>query len=236
MDPTSQRYLRGAYEGEDKDGPWKARYMCKVICEIADKQTIKRYADIGCWHGGVLGNLVDLLNKSGFTLQKVDGYDISPFPEDIQEVYPEIEFIQEDFLRSDECYDLITLNDVLEHLSAPQQFLTEIAHRTRYVAVHIPIDDRLSVVLANQYNYRIKDIGHVNFWNPSSALNLISAAGLQPLHCSFTPGFLAPSGRERIIQIIAIPVRFIVGAISPGLAAVTVGGFSLAVLCRGRLV
>jgi len=235
MDPNRNRYLKGEYTLVDRDGPWKARQMCIAINKISDKQNIRRYADVGCWHGGVLTNLVDLLKESGFSLDKVVGYDIAPFPEGIQEVFSEIEFRHEDFLEGNEYYDLITLNDVLEHLSSPQDFLAEIGRRARYVAVHIPIDDRLSVLLTNQYNYRIKDIGHISFWNPSSALNLISAAGLQPLYCSFTPGYLAPSGREKLIQLVAMPVRFIVGAISPGFAAVTVGGYSLAILCKGKL-
>ncbi len=234
MDPNIERYSRGEYEIEDKDGPWKARYMHDIINSIPDKYSIKKYADIGCGSGGVLRNLVELLKQSGFPLEQIIGYDISPIPDFIRKASPEIEFRQQNILESKDYYDLVTINDVLEHVSSPQEFLAGVGSRTRYVAVHIPLDDRLSVLLTDQYNYRIRDVGHISFWNPCSALNLISASGLQPLRCSFTQGFLAPSGRERLIQKIAIPFRFIIGTISPGLAAVTVGGYSLAVLCRGR--
>jgi SAM-dependent methyltransferase len=236
MDPNKERYLRGEYEIDDEDGPWKARYMHEVINAIPDKHTIIRYADIGCGQGSVLRNLVQLLRESGFPLEEIVGYDISPFPDSVEKNSSEIEFRQQDFLEGRDDYDLVTINDVLEHVSSPQEFLAGVGSRTRYAAVHIPMDDRLSVLLTNQYNYRIRDVGHISFWNPSSALNLISASGLQPLRCSFTgPGFLTPSGRERLIQKFAIPFRLVIGAISPGLAAVTVGGYSLAVLCRGKL-
>jgi SAM-dependent methyltransferase len=235
MDPARERYLKGEYKIADIDGLWKARQMCNLIRSIPDKQTIKSYADIGCGQGAVMTNLVDLLVEDGLPLRKIVGYDISPFPEGLTQAHPKIEFRQGDFLEDGERFDLITLNDVLEHLSAPQDFLSKVGERARYVAMHIPLDDRWSVLLSNQYNYRIKDIGHLNFWNPSSAFNLISAAGIQPLQSKFTPGFLAPSGRGRLIQILSIPIRFMVGAISPGLAALTTGGYSLAVLGRGRL-
>lgn len=235
MDPAGQRYLTGEYSVADIDGRWKARQLRDLIAAIPDKTTITSYADVGCGKGGVLTNLVDLLVKE-YPLTRIAGYDISPFPDGLAEAHPHIDFRQVDFLAENGEFDLVTLNDVLEHLSAPQTFLSKVAERARYVAMHIPLDDRWSVLLANQYNYRIKDVGHINFWNPSSALNLVSAAGIQPLQCIFTPGFLAPSGREKFIQTISIPIRFIVGAISPGLAALTTGGYSLAVLGRGRLV
>jgi SAM-dependent methyltransferase len=236
VDPNKERYSKGEYDIADQDGPWKARYMYDVVKAIPDKQSIRKYADLGCGKGGVLRHLVELLKESGFPLETIVGYDISPFHDFVQQASLEIEFKQQDFLESKDDFDLVTIIDVLEHISCPQDYLAGVGCRARYVAVYIPMDDRLSVLLANQYNYRIQHVGHISFWNPSSALNLISASGLQPLRCSFTgPGFLSPSGRERLIQKFAIPFRFVIGAISPGLAAVTVGGYSLAVLCRGKL-
>jgi SAM-dependent methyltransferase len=235
MDHAKLRYLMGEYHAADIDGLWKARQMSELIKEIPGKGEIKNYADIGCGQGAVLTNLVDLLAKEGISLQKIVGYDISPFPEGLTKAYPTIQFQQKDFLDGDDKFDLITLNDVLEHLSSPQEFLMKVGKRTRYIAMHIPLDDRWSVAFSNQYNYRIKNVGHINFWNPSSALNLVNSAGILPLHCKFTPGFLAPSGRQSLAQILSIPMRFIVGSISPGFAALTTGGYSLAVLGRGRL-
>lgn len=235
MDPAKQRYIKGEYTLIDEDGPFKAKGMLKVIMAIPDKKTIKTYADIGCGEGSVLANIRELMLKSGFSLDKTDGYDIRPFAEGIKETFPGIDFKHEDFLQGEETYDLITMNDLLEHVSSPQEFLAKIGPRARYVALHIPLDDRLSVLLSNQYNYRIQDVGHLSFWSPATALNLITSAGLQPLHCHFSKAFLWPSGRERLIQRLAIPVRLIMSWLSPGLTAITVGGYALAVLCKGKL-
>ncbi|MCX7390981.1 MAG: hypothetical protein NTX02_07305, partial [Planctomycetia bacterium] len=65
---------------------------------------------------------------------------------------------------------------------------------------HIPLDDRLSVTLTQQWNYRLQDVGHLSFWNPASAITMLTSAGLEPLGCLLSPGFLAPSGRVRLSQ------------------------------------
>ena len=235
MDPTAERYSKGYYRIIDHDGLWKAQKMCGVIQEISDKKKIQTYADVGCGQVSVLNQLRILLIRQGFPLRRVCGYDIAPFPEGAYSKYRELELRQMDFLSDKTCFDLITLMDVLEHVGGPKEFLAEVGSRARYVALHVPLDDRLSVLLANQYNVRIQKVGHISFWNPSTALNLVTAAGLLPLFCRFTPGFLAPSGREKPMQIVALPVRLFFWMISPGLAAKTVGGISMAILCRGKM-
>lgn len=234
MNPAEERYRRGQYDNPDIDGPWKAAQICRLLKQIPDIQSIKTYADIGCWQGGVFTNLVALMRKSGFQLERIVGYDISPIPESVKKAHPDLEFRQVDFLQDNRSFDLITLNDILEHISAPQKFLAKVGEKARYLGIHIPLDDRWSVLLADQYNYRIKQVGHLSFWNPASAFNLAAASGLLVLHSFLTPGFLAPSGRLTTPQKLALPVRFLIGAISPVLASVTVGGYSLAMLCRGK--
>jgi hypothetical protein len=64
--------------------------------------------------------------------------------------HPEVEFKTADFLDDDIEVDLATLNDVIEHVSFPQKLLAGVARRCRYVALHVPLDDRLSVLLADQ--------------------------------------------------------------------------------------
>lgn len=235
FDPTKARYVEDRYHPPDKDGPFKARQLRQLIEAIPDKESITSYADVGCGDGSTLTCIRKELCEAGFPIRRVAGYDISPFPDGLEQAHPEIEFIHGDFFESGEDFDLITLNDVIEHVGAPQDFLSRIGMRARYVALHIPLDDRLIVLLTNQYNYRLQDVGHLSFWNPSSAINLLTSAGFLPLHCRVTPGFLAPSSRERVLQWLALPVRALGWLISPGLTAITVGGVSLAVLCRTQL-
>ena len=233
MNPSDLRYQTGNYDFDFGDDLCKAREMRKVIERIPDIPTVTSYADIGCGQGGVFVSLYKELIRSGFALRSAVGYDIASAWHEMAAKNPEVEFKTADFLEDGIDVDLATLNDVIEHVSSPQRLLAGVARRCRYVAVHIPLDDRLSVLLANQWNRRIGSIGHISFWNPASALSMITASGLLPLYCRFTPGFLWPSGRKRLLQKAALPIRLLMYGISPGVTASTVGGVSLAVLCRG---
>ena len=179
--------------------------------------------------------LVRELREAGLPLITSVAYDVGAFDEGIVATHPELSFRHEDFLAGNERFDLVTLNDVVEHLPSPEKFLASVAQRARYVALHIPLDDRLSVLLADQFNFRLETVGHISFWSPATALTMLTSSGLVPLQCRYTPGFLAPSGRVRMIQRLALPFRWLLWTISPGLAATTTGGASLAVLCRGQV-
>jgi SAM-dependent methyltransferase len=233
VNPAVARYKDGSYDFNFGDDLWKARQMHKVIARIPDTHSVKSYADIGCGNGGTFVSLYRELVQHGFLLQRAVGYDIASAWKDMAAKSPDVEFKTADFLEDSAEFDLATLNDVIEHVPSPQTLLAEVGRRCRYVALHIPLDDRLSVLLANQWNFRLATVGHISMWNIASALNTLTASGLVPLYCRFSPGFLAPSSRQRLLQRLALPVRMLAYAVSPGLTAATVGGVSLAVLCRG---
>jgi hypothetical protein len=233
MNAAAVRYQGGDYDFNFGDDAWKAREMRKVIVRIPDAHTVTSYADIGCGNGGVFVSLYTELIRYGFPLRRAVGYDIASAWKGMAAKNPQVEFKQVDFLDDAIEVDLATLNDVVEHVTSPQMLLAAVARRCRYVALHIPLDDRLSVLLGDQWNHRLGAVGHISLWNTASALNLLTSSGLVPLYCRFTPGFLAPSGRKRLLQKLALPVRMSMYALSPGGTAATVGGVSLAVLCRG---
>lgn len=234
IDPVAERYTAGSYRQAVTDDSWKAAQLRRAAAQIPDLGKIEAYADVGCALGGVFSHFAGALIDLGAPLTRVVGYDINQVPEDRPDHRPPLVYKRADFLTDDETFDLVTLADVIEHVASPQDFVRRVAERTRYVILHIPLDDRLSVLMTNQFNFRLQTVGHVSFWSPASALTLLTAAGLLPLWCGFTPGFLAPSGRERWIQRLALPVRWLAWMSNPGLMAATVGGVSLAVLARGR--
>jgi hypothetical protein len=235
LHPATQRYSEGRYDTHFGDDAWKAGQMRQIIAQIPEKESIRSYADVGAGHGGVFISLVSELRQAGLPLALSVAYDVGAFDKSVVAAHPELSFRQEDFLASDARFDLVTLNDVVEHVPSPEKFLAAVAARARYVALHIPLDDRLSVLLADQFNFRLGPVGHLSFWNPATALTMLTSSGLVPLKCRYTPGFLAPSSRARLIQRAALPFRWLLWTISPGLAATTIGGASLAVLCRGQV-
>lgn len=234
IDPARARYEQGTYNVRFGDDVWKARQMAAAIAAVVPRDEIRSYADIGCGSGGVMLRLREQLHTAGFSLDTAVGYDIGPILHEAVAENSQISFKQADFLNEQRPYDLVTLNDVIEHVTRPQELLRHVAECSRYIALHIPLDDRLSVALTNQYNYRLDNVGHISFWNASAAINLLTFAGLLPLHCRFTPGFLAPSGHQRLAQLALIPLRRLMWAMSAPLTARVLGGVSLAVVCRGR--
>lgn len=231
MSKAVERYETGLYDVDFGDDAWKADQMVRALANIPDPHTITRYADVGCGNGGVFAGIRQRLVDRSFPIRRAVGYDV--VPEEKFRKAAGIVFKRMDFLADDEQFDLITLNDVVEHVTSPQSFVAGIAGRARYIALHMPLDDRLSVLISNQYNYRLRTVGHLSFWTPATALNLLTNAGLTPLWCGLTPGFMAPSGRVRMIQRVALAFRWVMWRVNPGLMATTIGGASLAVLCRG---
>lgn len=234
MQNSVNRYVGMRYSFDFGDDEWKAEVLRDLVNRIPGPGAVRAYVDIGCGNGGTFYALYKNMRADGIPVQRAIGYDVARAWEKSAQDRPEVEFRQADYSCEGIDADLATLNDVVEHMSCPQQMLAEVAKRCRYVILHIPLDDRLSVLLLNGINVRLEAVGHISLWNVCSALNLLTASGLTPLHCYYTPGFLAPSGRRRLVQWVALPFRGLIYAISPWLASVTVGGVSLAVLCEGE--
>ena len=223
---TIERYSTGTYNNQFGDADCKSRTLLDLLKGFPEIATsLKTYADVGCGDGTVFVSILQKLPRLECHLEEAVGYDISPPSGKSIDLPPGSQIVQADFLSCSLCYDLVTLIDVIEHVLEPQEYL-------RFVLLHIPLDDRLSVTLTQQWNYRLQDVGHLSFWNPASAITMLTSAGLEPLGCLLTPGFLAPSGRVRLSQKIMLPLRWLAWRLNPGFTAATIGGVSLAVLCR----
>ena len=232
---TIERYSTGTYNNQFGDADFKSRTLLDLLKGFPEIATsFKTYADVGCGDGTVFVSILQKLPRLGCHLKEAVGYDISPPSVKSIDLPPGSQIVQADFLSCSLCYDLVTLIDVIEHVLEPQEYLRAVAKRSRFVLLHIPLDDRLSVTLTQQWNYRLQDVGHLSFWNPASAITMLTSAGLEPLGCLLTPGFLAPSGRVRLSQKIMLPLRWLAWRLNPGFTAATIGGVSLAVLCRSR--
>jgi len=234
MNVAQNRYEAGEYDVDFGDDQFKADQILRLLANIPDLKALSSYADVGCGNGGTFAGIYEGLIRQGCALQRAVGYDLLPEEKFRAKNREGICYKRMDFFDDHQDYDLITLNDVVEHVLQPQDFCAKIGQRARYVALHIPLDDRLSVLCTNQYNYRLQSVGHLSYWSPASALSMLTASGLLPLHCFFSPGFKAPSGRALLRRRLVLPLRWLMWLINPGLMAVTAGGISLAVLCRGH--
>lgn len=222
------------YDLDSGDGAWNGTQIADLVtASIHDINTIESYADIRCGDGSVMSKFRNEITGTA-PISRVVGYDLGDL-ETLQLLHPDVEYKCMHFSDDHESFDLITLNNVIEHVAAPHALLSACACRSRYVALHIPLEDRTGFRLTPQYNYRLNEVGHISFWNVATALNTLTASGLIPIQCKLTPGFQAPTDFARWSQRVAFPFRWMLWKLNPALLAATLGGVSLAVVCKGML-
>ena len=232
-------YVEGDYFSNpirhDEDATYKAKALFNVIEKYINNNPliITSYADIGCGSGKIVKLLSDKLININHPLDKIYGYDVSPHVNNLKD--EKIIYKHADFLNESSTFDLVTLNDVFEHVPDPISFLKNIGSKSKYVLMHIPLEDSFLVNYRNLQNKKIKDPGHLIFLNKNSALNLISFAGMQIVEYDWSYATInAPSNRTTILQKIIFPLKKIVIKINPYLYS-KIFGFSLVVLAKGSI-
>jgi len=101
---------------------------------------------------------------------------------------PDIEAIQADITSTDfslaEAVDVVVLSHVIEHLEKPHEFLQAAFKKLkfRYMIAEVPLEDLLGGRLKNLLRDRlVNTTGHVQFFNPSSFVRLLTSNGFDIL-------------------------------------------------------
>lgn len=216
-----------------EDTKYKVESIKKLLFKYLNNNNIQlsSYADVGCGSGEIIKLLGKELKLNFESLQILKGFDVSPHVEKIKD--ENIEFLFQDFTKSDENFDLITLNDVFEHVTNPISFLTEVGKRAKYVVMHIPLEDCLSVNIRNLQKAKIKNPGHLIFLNINSAINLITFSGLKVVDYEYSIDSInAPSNNSTILQKTTYPFKYLLLKINPYLFS-KFFGISLIVIAEG---
>jgi SAM-dependent methyltransferase len=216
-----------------EDSKYKARTIKKMLFSFLKKNDIKvsSYADVGCGSGEIVKLLGKELKLNFPTLKQIIGFDISPHVEKLEDEI--VTFAFKDFTKTKERFDLVTLNDVFEHVVNPMSFLTEVGKRAKYVVMHIPLEDCYSVNIRNLQKKKIKNPGHLVFLNINSAINLITNSGLKILDYQYSiTSINAPSNKKTVLQKISYPFKFILLKVNPYLYS-KIFGISLIVIANG---
>src|SRR5262245_56947053 len=116
MSTAKDRYETGVYDVEFGDDRFKADQMLRVLEKTPNIASISSYADVGCGNGETFANIRDALVHRKFPLQRAVGYDIIPEEKFRASGREGITLKQMDFFQDNELFDLITLNDVIEHV------------------------------------------------------------------------------------------------------------------------
>lgn len=230
-------YSEGVYFQDNsrhtEDSKYKIESIKKILIPYLINNNIEltSYADVGCGSGEIVKLLGKELKLKIKSLQVLKGYDVSPHVEKLSD--ETVDFSFEDFTKSNENFDLVTLNDVFEHIPNPISFLCEVGKKAKLLVMHIPLEDCLSVNIRNLQKRKIKDPGHLVFLDINSALNLITTSGLKILDYEYSKGSIkAPSNNKSILQKITYPVKSILLFLNPYIYS-KIFGISIIVIAKG---
>lgn len=230
----TNRYADGTYvemtQLFEADASFKVDELLKLLQRQSRSIPLATIADVGCGSGGATSLLAERLTPNHPNL-RVSGWDIAPEPKGSSML--NVTFVRGDFSSSSERVDLAVLFDVIEHVRSPQAFLERIADRSRYVALHIPLDDNLFILLRSKLGELRETNGHVSYFNVVSALNLITASNLDIVDFDFTKGFAqnqakSASLKDRILYLLKAGSW----KINPAITYSIFGGVSLMILAR----
>lgn len=157
-------YTRKMYLEETK---WKIKYLSKLLKNF---DNINSVLDIGCATG-------DMLNLLPFGKEKL-GIDICK--KNIvfaREKYPHCKFICKDFykLNYNECYDVIVLSEVLEHMINDLEVLKYAINNAKIILINVPLENELKII--PQYGLLKHKDGHLRGYTKNSIIDLIQQAG-----------------------------------------------------------
>lgn len=169
---TSGAYLNGSSGKKDAayKVAWIKRFLQKHTSEIGN---INNLADIGCGSGDATILLADMIASFGFSRTQVYGYDLHP-EIDRMEGTEKVKFVRGDFLELvTDRIDMVFLLDVIEHVVGPQQFLSRLSEKAKWIVLHIPLDDTFFTWYRNLQHGKIVNPGHISVFDPAAALNLV---------------------------------------------------------------
>lgn len=231
------RYRSGAYldhnpTWHEEDSAWKAEQIEALIRR--HRLEPARVVEVGCGAGGVLHRLAERLDDGRRTF---DGYDIAPAAiERAKGLAPRrCTFHCGDPLVAPprEPWDLLLAIDVFEHVPDYMGFLERCQRAARYKIYHVPLDMTVSAVLRERFDHARRDIGHLHYFTPHTAIATLEDTGHRIIDRVFTAGALDlfrthPSARRAIANV----PRWLISRVSVPLATRLLGGWSLLVLAE----
>ncbi len=217
-----------------EDSPWKA----EQILGIMQKNSIhpRRLAEIGCGAGQIL---VELSSNKYLQETEFVGYDISPQAIELckQTNAGNCRFFCQDiFERDNNCdeeFDVLLAIDVFEHVPDYMGFLEKCRQKAKFKIYHIPLDVHVSAVLRDSLVRSRYSVGHLHYFDASSALATLRDTGHQIVDYSYTSGAIQLyKYHPKVKTAIANIPRWIFSRISLPFTARVFGGYSLLVLAK----
>lgn len=192
-------------------------------------------AEVGCGQGAFLFPLAKRFKDKSIPFDLI-GYDISP---DAIEIAKKRGNAFGDNLKFSvgsagdvrNGLDIIFVMDVLEHVENPYQFLRDLAGKSKYLLVHLPIEHSIAHLLMRKVSRSNTEFNHIHFFSWESAKIMISESPFEIKDFQFTPSLGITIGLEKnILKKILLMGRYLLYKMMPRLSPLLSGGSVLLLL------
>jgi len=201
---ATDRYLSGGYltahaDWHLEDAPGKALDIGPSIDAVIDAlgKGSLRIADVGAGVGGVLHETRKRLAKERPEIEvETVGFEISEQAvERGHALHPDVELRNQFFDASVGEFDVVTFNDVLEHLENPWEMLRNAAVVAPFMVVRQPLLEGFSIFRHDLYRFQQDHYGHIAYFNVHSFQQLTAATGWEPIGDGLTPPWDLHTGK-----------------------------------------
>jgi 2-polyprenyl-3-methyl-5-hydroxy-6-metoxy-1,4-benzoquinol methylase len=220
-------YLKNNPTWHVEDSPWKAKQISKMLIRNPIKP--KSIAEIGCGAGEILnqlyGSMPDDVRFTGYDIS-VDAISLAKLREKER-----LQFKQENFLETNERFDLLLMMDVLEHVDDYLGFLRLCKGKAKNTIFHIPLDISAQGILRNTLMDARNSVGHLHYFTKETAIATLIDAGFEIVDFFYTAGSFDLPGKSLKSRIAVLPRKLMFKA-NQDFAAKLLGGFSLLVLAK----
>jgi 2-polyprenyl-3-methyl-5-hydroxy-6-metoxy-1,4-benzoquinol methylase len=208
---------------------WKAGQVLRMIERAGlDPRTV---CEIGCGSGGILAHLQEKLPDS------VQFTGVEPMPEAFAKCAAlsreRLKFLHGTAADLTECFDLVLLLDVFEHVEDYMGFLRSVRPLGRQFIFHIPLDMTTQMVLRDEPIMRVRRcVGHLHYFSKNTALATLRDTGYEVQDWFYSNIANADYSTLRY-RMMKLPRRLLM-KVAPDFAVRLLGGNPMTVLARPR--
>jgi SAM-dependent methyltransferase len=225
---TDDSYWAAHSDFHDEGGPLKAAACLSLLKHHG--VPVRTVLDVGCGGGGFLAALSAEI--SGEFL----GIDVSELPvrrATERHAKPNVRFEERNTSEVAGTFDLVTLNDVFEHVDDYIGFLREMRRLGHAFYFNIPLDMTVLNVLRHTYMRERHKVGHLHYFSKRSALATLEYAGYAVVGWRYESSVdLGLKVKPTVWQWLAAMPRAVSFKLAPELSVHLLGGAFLAVLAR----
>lgn len=233
----TEKYLSENETWHVEDSPWKATQILRLINSI-ELNNIEldaaNFCEVGCGVGEILVQLSKQLSSDCTFV----GYDISP---KLRSVWRErendrVKFMQQDFLQSEEFYDVLMSIGIIEHIEDYIGFLRKIKDRGHYKVFNFPLEIfALKALLGHKYLESREKYGHIHYFNKDICLSVLRDLDFDIVDYFYAPSAVDLSSISTSISTLSRMAKFpriLLSKFSTDLTAKLLGGYSLFILAK----